>query len=106
MGWGFGLNELLAIGSTTWQTACGWPGFSYHEVAWSGSCGADDDVWDACLQVDGDADPTHAPHTPLLPAKMRFGHAGDATYLDRLVPPPDRAACAPQPTTRTRRPVR
>ena len=24
MGWGFALNELLAIGSSTWQTACGW----------------------------------------------------------------------------------
>jgi hypothetical protein len=106
MGWGFGLNELLAIGSTTWQTACGWPGFTYHEVAWSGACGADDNVWDACLQVDGDVDPTHAPHTPLLPAKMRFGQPGDATYLDRLVPPPDRSTCAPQPTTRVRRSVR
>ena len=29
---GFALNEILAIGSNVWQTACGWGSFSYHEV--------------------------------------------------------------------------
>jgi len=42
-------------------------GFSYHEVAWTGACTSNEEVFDACLQVDGDADPTTAPHTPLLP---------------------------------------
>ena len=50
MGYGFGLNELLAIGSSTWQTACGWGGFNYHEVAWNGACTAGDEVWDGCLR--------------------------------------------------------
>ena len=59
----FALNDMLAIGSNVWQTACqgidGWSGsFSYHEVAWKGACLADDHIFDACLQVDGDADPT------------------------------------------------
>jgi hypothetical protein len=105
MGYQFGLNELLAIGSSTWMTACGWGGFSYHEVAWSGGCSAGDDVWDACLRVDGDADPVHAPHTALLPTKLRFGNPGDMTYRDRLATPATRGACAPDPVTRVRRTV-
>jgi hypothetical protein len=106
MGYYFDLNELLAIGSNVWQTACGWGGFSYHEVAWKDGCTANDPVWDACLQVDGDGDPTTAPHTPLLPANLRFGTPGSMDYLDRLVTPATRAACQPQPgTTRQRRMV-
>jgi len=106
MGYWFDLNELLAIGSNVWQTACGWGGFSYHEVAWKDGCTANDPVWDACLQVDGDVDPTTAPHTPLLPTNIRFGTPGSMDYLDRLVTPTTRAACQPQPgTTRQRRMV-
>jgi hypothetical protein len=105
MGWGFALNELLAIGSSTWQTACDWGSFRYHEVAWAGACTENDNVWDACLQVDGDADPATAPHTALLPTGMRFGNPGDLTYRDRLAAPAGRATCAPQPTTRLRRAV-
>jgi hypothetical protein len=105
MGYGFGLNELLAIGSSTWQTACGWGGFNYHEVAWSGGCTAADEVWDACLRVDGDADPVHAPHVALLPVDMRFGAPGDGNYRDRLATPATRTSCAPDPATRQRRAV-
>jgi hypothetical protein len=105
MGSGFALNELLGIGSTTWQTCCGWPSFNYHEVAWEGACTAADDVYDACLQVDGDADPTAPPHTALLPVDLRFGNPSDGTYRDRLAAPPGRANCNPQPTTRVRRSV-
>ncbi|WP_395337314.1 hypothetical protein WBP06_22305 [Novosphingobium sp. BL-8H] len=102
MGWGFSLNPLLAIGSSTWQTACGWGGFSYHEVAWTGACDAVDTVCDACLQVDGDADPTSAPHTPLLPVNMVFGTPGSGDYRDKLSPA---GSCDPQPGSRTRRAV-
>lgn len=106
MGYYFDLNELLAIGSNVWQTACGWGGFSYHEVAWKDGCTASDPVWDACLRVDGDASPTTAPHTPLLPVNLRFGTPGSMEYLDRLVTPGTRASCQPQPsTTRKRRAV-
>lgn len=101
----FALNPLLAIGSSVWQTACGWAGFSYHEVAWKGGCTASDAVFDACLQVDGDADPTSAPHTPLLPVNMVFGASGAGLYRDRLATPSGRANCQPQPTTRQRRTV-
>jgi hypothetical protein len=105
MGWGFALNALLAIGSGVWQTACGWNGFNYHEVGWEAACTANDDVYDACLQVDGDSDPLIAPHVPLLPQALRFGNPGDLLYRDRLATPAGRPNCNPQPGTRQRRMV-
>jgi hypothetical protein len=99
MGYGFQLNPLLAIGYSVWQTACGWGGFSYHEVAWD-TVGVNGNVWDACLQVDGDADPTTAPHTPLLPVKLGFGNPGDMMYRERLSPG---GSCDAQPGTAQRR---
>ena len=107
----FHLNDILGIGSNIWQPPCqgidGWSGgFGYHEVAWEGGCTADDDVFDACLQVDGDSDPTdHTSHTPLLPTDLRFGNPGDMEYRDRLTVPADRLNCSPRPTTRGRRTV-
>lgn len=105
MQWSFALNSLLAIGSNVWQTACGWGSFSYHEVAWKGDCTENEHIFDACLQVDGDADPTAPPHTPLLPENMRFGFAGDGDYRDRLCPPGPAGSdkCNPAPGTRQRR---
>jgi hypothetical protein len=103
MGWNFALNELLAIGSNVWQTACGWGSFSYHEVAWEANCTANDDVFDACLRVDGDSDPTAPPRVPLLPQDLRFGNPGDLLYRDRLATPAGRPNCNPQPATRQRR---
>jgi hypothetical protein len=102
MGWGFALNERLAIGSNKWQTACGWGGFGYHEVAWESSRTVSDEVYDACLQVDGDGDPTVAPHIPLLSQDLRFGNPGDLLYRDRLATPAGRPNCNPQPATNQR----
>lgn len=106
----FHLNPILGIGSNTWQPAChgidGWAdGFGYHEVAWTGACGANDNVFDACLHVDGDADPTAAPHTAQLPVNVLFGNPGDMQYRDRLTIPADLANCSPLPGTRQRRAV-
>lgn len=104
MGWGFGLNPGLAIGWPTWEPT--FPlGFSYHEVAWTGACDRADRVYDACLELDGDANPTAPPHTAWLPVNVVFGSPGTGQYLDRLVPPASRAACVPQPSTRKRRTV-
>ena len=105
MGWGFDLNEMLGIGSSVWQTCCGWTSFSYHEVAWEGACTAADDIYDACLRVDGDPDPTTAPHVALLPQDLRFGNPGDLLYRDRLATPAGRPNCNPQPATRQHRVV-
>ncbi len=99
----FTVNEIVAIGSADWRTPCGWIGFNYHEVAWTGACGADDAVYDACLLIDGDPDPTADPHVPLLPADLRFGLPGEGGYRDLLADPAGRVKCAPQPSTRQRR---
>lgn len=108
-GWGFDLNPLIAIGYKTWAVPFN-GGFSYHEVAWKGACTANDNVFDGCLKVDGDADPTaaDAQHTPLLPTNMLFGDCTTMNYRLRLCPPTASgcAACQPQPaTTRQRRPI-
>jgi hypothetical protein len=103
--WGFGLNAMLGIGSAVWQPCCGWSSFNYHEVAWKGACTAADEVFDACLEVDGDADPTAAPHTPLLPVNLRFGAVGAGLYRDRLATPPTRSDCEPNPGSRQRRSI-
>jgi hypothetical protein len=99
----FALNEMLAIGSQQWRTACDWGAFNYHEVAWKGTCTAEEEVFDACLLLDSDADPTRSPHQPLLPADMRFGFPGDGDYRDRLAAPQGRHDCRPQPLGRTHR---
>jgi hypothetical protein len=101
----FELNPIKAIGSDVWQPACGWGGFSYHEVAWKGACTSNDNIFDACLAVDGDSDPTAAPHQFLLPVNMRFGNAGDGDYRDRLATPVGRPNCEAQPSSRQRRDV-
>jgi hypothetical protein len=108
MGWDFGLNPIQAIGAGAWYPGCpGWllPGFTYHEVAWKGACLEGDRLFDACLDVDGDADPTAAPHSALLPTNVIFGMPGSGHYRDRLATPGGRPACAPQPSTRRRRSV-
>jgi hypothetical protein len=106
MGWDFDLNPILAIGESVWYPGCpDWllPSFTYHEVAWKGACLETDRIFDACLHVDGDADPTTAPHSPLLPTNMLFGAPGSGAYRDRLATPSSWTACAPQPTTKTHR---
>jgi hypothetical protein len=97
---------MLAIGSNVWQPACNWPtGFSYHEVAWKNQCGVNDEVFDACLQVDGDANPLAPPHTALLPTNLKFGAIGSLLYRDRLCTVAGRPNCNPQPQTKQRRQV-
>jgi hypothetical protein len=105
MGYSFQLNPILAIGSNVWQPACGWSAFSYHEVAWKGACTSNEAIFDACLQVDGDADPTSPPHTPLLPTNLLFGNTGQMQYRDRLATPAGRPNCNPQPATRQHRTI-
>jgi hypothetical protein len=101
----FFTNEIVAIGASGWSTPCGWLGFNYHEVAWTGDCGVNDEVYDACLLVDGDGDPVDTPHVPLLSTGLRFGNPDELEYRARLATPAGRAKCAPQPQTRQRRAI-
>jgi hypothetical protein len=103
VGAGFQLNPILAIGRAQWSV--GWGGFSFHEVAWSGACGAADAVFDACLHTDEDTDPTQAPHRPSLPANQVFGMPGSGHFRDQIAAPEARDLCVPQPALRIRRPV-
>lgn len=107
MGWGFDLNPIIAIGYNNWAVPFA-GGFSYHEVAWKGACTQNEKLFDGCLKVDGDADPTGPPHTPLLPTNVLFGDCTTMNYRLRLCPPTPGgcASCQPQPgTTRQRRPI-
>ena len=99
----FPLNPTRSIGAATWASACSIGAFSMHEVAWTGGCGENDRVFDACLQIDADNDPTRAPQTPLLAVNMPFGAAGAGLYRDRLAAPAGRSICNPQPLFRQRR---
>ena len=98
----FALNPTVAIGIPGWQAICGWTVFNFHEVAWKGDCGADDEVFDACLLLDSSG-PPGASRIPVLPVNMRFGEAGEGGYRDRIAAPAGRANCLPQPSSRRRR---
>ncbi|HEV2704607.1 MAG TPA: hypothetical protein VGV59_01705 [Pyrinomonadaceae bacterium] len=92
----FATNPIRVIGSFIWQLPCGtWPGFAYHEVAWTGDVTEEDNVFDACLLVNGSANPTRAPFVPLLPANLRYGRPGQGLYRDRLIAPAFRATTVP-----------
>lgn len=106
MGWSFRLNELMSIGYNTWAVPFGW-GFSYHEVAWKEACTENENIFDGCLHVDSDSDPTTSPHTPLLPVNMLFGNCTTMNYRLRLCPPTADGCsnCEAQPATRNRRPI-
>lgn len=106
MGYSFAMNEVIAIGFNVWEVPFG-TGFYYHEVAWEGACDVMDRLFDGCLKVDGDADPTLPPRAPLLPTNMIFGDCGSLNYRLRLCPPQPGACgnCQPRPSTRLRRPI-
>lgn len=101
---GFDYNPILRIGESRWREG----DFNYHEVAWEEDCEVHNDVFDACLEIDGDDDPTNSDldHVALLPTNLRFGRPKENLYRDRLVAPAnshDRAT--PQPCLRIRRSV-
>ena len=106
MGSSFYMNPIIAIGYNVWAVPF-WGGFGYHEVAWKGACTENDRLFDGCLKVDGDADPTSAPHSPLLPTNMLFGDCTTMNYRLRLCTPNANGCpqCHPLLGTRQRRPI-
>lgn len=96
-------NPVKKIGESFWSSTPRF--FSYHEVAWEAECDKGNDVYDACLQVDGDENPSEAPHSPLLVANYRFGSGHDGLYHDRLVAPSNPDGGQPEPFNRQRRAI-
>lgn len=93
----FSLNKVIPIGFPDFIIPFA-GSFNFHEVAWKGDCTEDNEVFDACLVVDGDPDPTvTTSHTRLLPANLLFGRPGDLHYRDRLASAADngRPLCVP-----------
>jgi hypothetical protein len=94
----FALKPTIRIGFSRWVVG----GFKFHEVAWTGECRENDEIFDACLKVDGDDDP--CTRTPLLPQNLRFGQIGEHGYRFRLVDDEHEKICQPSaPLSRVRR---
>ena len=105
MGWGFDLNPIVAVGYSSFACPNWGCSFSYHEVAWTGNALANEPIYDACLKVDGDADPVNPPHAALLPINILFDDPSGLDYHERLVPPSSLSSCQAQPSTKVRPPV-
>lgn len=102
---GFELNKVIAIGYTNWEKPFN-GSFRYHEVAWKGTCNSNESIFDACLKVDGDSDPTSPPRTLLLPVNIEFDECGTPyKYRGRLASTKGCPKCTAQPSSRTRREV-
>jgi hypothetical protein len=85
LGWNFTLNDIMAIGSTTFTSDLFGTGsrsaFSFHAVATrDGSL----TVHDACLALDGDAQPARAPHVELRPRGLGFDRYRDQLAQQRF----------------------
>lgn len=94
----FETNPMQAIGTDRIGSPCGWGlGFTYHEVAWTGSCGLDDEVFDACCRIATGGLSTR------LPVDLKFGAEGTGQYGDLIAAPTTRWACVPRPQERRRR---
>jgi hypothetical protein len=90
---GFLCNKIIAIGGgTVWDYP--FPPanrFSYHEVAWSGTFGYGDQIFDACLLADYSSDPWNwidpaMSHTPALPLNEIFTSQSQAPNLPLPTP--------------------
>jgi hypothetical protein len=101
MGYNFVTNPIQKIGPPSWIP----DQFLFHDVAWKDGCTKDDPLFDACLRVDGDPDPTQQPpDKPLLAVNMRLGTPTEMQYHFRLAAPtPQGARCVARPLTRVHR---
>ncbi len=117
LGAGFDTNPYTAIGRPAWTKPVGIPagswgwGFNFHEVGWTGSCGDGDSIFDPCLKVDGNGDPSTAPRTELLPVGMPFSDGNQGApyvYRESLAAPGANGygRCVAQPASKKRRPIK
>jgi hypothetical protein len=96
----FTTNYIRLIGEPSFDKV----DFAFHEVAWKDECSFNNDLFDACLELDDDGKPTRPPETAVLAVKMIFGTSRTGGYRFRLAPPlPD--FCQPAPDKRQRRAI-
>lgn len=110
-GYGFLTNPYIPIGCENWTSSGSGEAFSFHEVAWTGNCGDDDTIYDACLKIDGRRGTSAPLRMEELPTGMIFSDgSADAPYVYRecLAAPGDwgYGRCLSQPGTRIRRTVK
>jgi hypothetical protein len=98
----FPVNPAQLIGEPFAGVVCGTGLFLYHEVAWTGACGVDEEVYDACMQGLVVLAP-FGPSITVLPVNLTFGNPGSGGYRDLLATPAGRWLCAPHPDKRQRR---
>jgi hypothetical protein len=97
----FETNPILSIGSSNWGPTT----WNYHEVAWTGGGTAYDNVYDASLHLNNNANPAVQPYIELLPINMRFGDPNSGDYRDKLAaakPKGNRKKCDPDRYPRRR----
>ena len=85
-------HQRIGNSSLTLQSS-----FSHHTVAWTGECTEDDQVFDACVQLDSDECPANDPHPLFVPAGMRFGQVTEKLYRFRLTSDPSQCNPAGEP---------
>ncbi len=98
----FETNPIRVFGQTCWRPK----EFLAHEVAWKGQCSIGDNLFDATIELDGDAHPSMPPQRPLLPRNIPFGGFRDRQYLFRLVSPKYPGTVQPHPNSRVHRCIR
>lgn len=78
----FKLKPIIKIGSSKWESRLS---FQHHAVASEGGCDVEHEVFDACLQLDGDDDDAPDKLTAFVPTNLRYGHVGESNYRFRLL---------------------
>jgi hypothetical protein len=63
--------------------------FSHHTVAMSGAASENDEVFDACVQLDSDDEPANTPHPLFVPADIAFDRPKQKLYRFRLSSDPN-----------------
>ena len=98
----FQTNHIQKIGSSSTIRQP----FRFHEVAWKFPTEGAASVYDACLQLDGDADPTDNTFLPTLGINMPLGVGVGSGYQFRLISGAGRAQFAREKRgTRMRRKI-
>jgi hypothetical protein len=100
----FTTNRIRLIGEPSFRRV----DFNYHEVAWKDECSINDELFDACLQLDSDPKPSETPESPLLAVETIFGTIDPGNYRFRLASLPgtgQRDVCQPTPGKRQRRAI-